>query len=187
MDVLDAVVGGLFGLLVGVVGDRSVWRREVRAERREQRRQAAEAILPGLRTLRDLAREAAVSPDPHRWSKAVVDTFAAIDSVANRLPDRWLHLGHSVRAATGEVAGAVTFSDLDPAAREVPLPAYNRQWAMYAEEYLDYTIYRLQTWRDLPQLSRARAPELLNFDTWLYDTGRVDRVPLGWRRRRRRP
>ena len=190
MDIVGAVVSGIVGVLVGAVGDRAVLHRQVVTERREQRKEAANRILPGLRRLRGLAREAEVRRKPKTWSRAVVDCFAAIDDAANRLPDSWRHLTQSVRIATGEVAGAVTFSDLGPQSRDAPLPAYDHQWAMYASEYLDYVIFRVQQWRDEPKLGRTRVPRLVNFDHWLFETGRTDGpAPLGRKahHRRRRP
>jgi len=127
MDIVGAAVGGFFGLLVGAVTDRAVLHRQVVTERREQRKEAADRILPELRRLRDLTRDAEVRRKPKTWSRAVVDSFAAIDDVANRLPADWRHLRQSVRIDTGEVAGAVTFSDLGPQSRDAPLPAYNYQ------------------------------------------------------------
>lgn len=189
MDIADAAVGGAFGLLIGAAADRAVLHRQVVTERREQRKEAANRILPGIRRLRNLTRDAEVQRKPKTWSKAVVDSFAAIDEVTNRLPEGWRHLTQSVRIATGEVAGAVMFSDLGPQSRGAPLPAYDRQWAMYASEYLDYVILRVQRWRDEPKLGRTRVPNLLAFDDWLFQTGRTDKPsPLGrgFGRRRRR-
>lgn len=187
VDIVNASVAGTFGLLIGAATDRVVLRRQVVTERREQRREAADRILPGLRRLRDLTRDAEARRKPKTWSRAVVDSFAAIDDVSNRLPQSWRHLRQSVRIATGEVAGAVTFSDLSPQTRDVPLPAYNHQWAMYASEYLEYVIFRVQQWRDEPRLGRTQVPDLLNYDNWLYDTDRTDGpAPLGWKPRRSR-
>lgn len=186
MELAAAVVGGLLLILSGVVADRLILHRQVGVERRVQRREAAEAVLPGLRKVRQLVRDASTSRDAKAWADAVWELFPAIDTVLTRLPDSWAHVERSVRAAIGEVAGPVVLSDLDPDLRSFDVVEYDRLWAAHAEEYLDYVIHRIQIWRDEPKRGTAAPPELLHYDAWLYDTGRVDYAPLGRRRRRRR-
>lgn len=181
---LAAVVSGAFGLAGGALISRMTLQRSAAEERRAQRLNAADAILPGVRLLRQMLRELPTNRDAARWVQAVAELFAAMDGVITRLPDSWGHLERSLRAALGEVVGPVAVSDIDPEMREFELAEYSRQWAMHAEEYFAYAIHRVELWRDDPKRGDVAAPELLSFDGWLYAHDLSDYRPFGQRRRR---
>lgn len=181
---LAAVVSGAFGLAGGALISRMTLQRSAAEERRAQRLNAADAILPGARLLRQMLRELPTNRDVGRWVEAVAELVAAMDGVITRLPNSWGHLERSLRAALGEVVGPVAVSDIDPEMREFELAEFSQQWGMHTEEYFDYVIHRLQLWRDDPKRGAAVAPELLSFDGWLYAHGLSDYRPFGVRRRR---
>jgi hypothetical protein len=165
MDVL-ALLGPLgSGIALGVLGDRLALRREHGRDRVSRARDAAEALLPPLRRLRDLARDSQYDEHhPRAWSEAMTGFARTYDDVGHRLPDGWRHLRQSVRAAIGEFVGGVVMADLDKRMVEYALATPDREWLSHAIDYLEYVVNRLQRWQDEPL---RRRDVLLDFDAWL--------------------
>ena len=170
-------------IITGVMGYRLALRKSHRDEFGSQRREAADTVLPGLIELRDLirGRGSPATATAAVWSRTVVTTFDALESMQHRFPDGWRHMGRSVRGAVGEFAGGVASSDLVRYGTELHLAPYCGKWAAYGEDYLSYTIRSLREWRDEPRSGRRHVPELLQFDSWLHRSGRMDGEPCGCR------
>lgn len=164
VDILTLVGPLGTGVLLGVLGDRLALRRENGRDRLARARDAAQALLPPLRRLRDLARDSQhETHHPRVWSEAIAAFARCCDDVGHRLPDNWRHLRQSVRAAVGEFVGGVAMADLDKRMVDYPLAAPDPEWLMHAVDYLEYVVRLVQQWQDEPSHRRV----LLGFDAWL--------------------
>lgn len=137
---------------------------------------SAEQLAGPLRQLRVLLRShGRIQPAPSSGSVAAVYLAwtAAFDRVGHRLPEKWQHIGRSVRAAAGEAFGAVTFADIRPETATEPLAEPDYKWQEYADDYLDYLLAAVLRWGDSTD---PRTRELWQYDPWLRNTGRTGPV-----------
>jgi hypothetical protein len=137
---------------------------------RAERMTVASDLYGPLRELQSLLRKHGRLPVTESQAASAFHSF--YDSYArhrHRLPDNWLHLSRSVRAAAGTALGAVAFVDLDPTVEFTELAEPDGQWRDYADDYIDYLVDRIMRWAG-PGLPRAQ--ELAPFDPWLVSTGR---------------
>jgi hypothetical protein len=137
---------------------------------RAERMTAASDLYGPLRELQLLLRKHGRLPVSESQAASAFRSF--YDSYArhrHRLPDSWLHLSRSVRAAAGTALGAVAFVDLDPTVEFAELTEPDSQWRDHADDYIDYLVDRIMRWSG-PGLPRAQ--ELAQFDPWLVRTGR---------------
>ena len=144
-------------------------------ERYSLRRAAADDLYPTLRQLQRVVRKhGRIEVSVAEVAIAFRVLFEALGRQEHRLPESWRHLSRSMRAAAGTALGGVSFVDLDPRAETLELADPDGHWHDYADDYIDYVVYRVMRWGDS---LRGRALEMLDFDTWLVRTGR--REPFG--------
>lgn len=154
-----ALVGGAIASIATAAAHRS-------KDRAAGRRSAADAICPRLQDLLQLVRKWDRDAAVVRWFEATEGALNAIEAETHRLPEGWGHLRRSIRAAIGEATGMFAFADRSLPDPTAELPERCPTWADNAEEYLAYALRSVRTWRDLAASPR-RAPELVDFDTWL--------------------
>lgn len=148
------------------VGGRTSRRNDERAMAASDRRQAADACVVAISTVRDLLTRAETERDPREWSRILSDALDTIDDARDYLPKTMRHLHRGVRDATGEALGAVSLVRLRPLDGAPELAPFDREWTILAVEYLDYAVLRLRRLRSSPA-KRAKEVNLLSFDEWL--------------------
>lgn len=137
---------------------------------RAERMTAASDLYGPLRELQSLLRKHGRLPVTESEAASAFRSF--YDSYARHrhcLPESWLHLSRSLRAAAGTALGAVAFVDLDPTVEFADLAEPDGQWRDHADDYIDYLVDRIMRWAG-PGLPKAQ--ELTPFDPWLVRTGR---------------
>jgi hypothetical protein len=173
---MELLISAVPGLIAGLFGSYTAYRLSTRtardAESRAIRREASADLSAPLRDLRTMTR---------RWGRAelsqaevasaVVAWSEAFDRQGHRLPDKWRHVGRSVRAAVGEVFGGVAMVDLRPNMGDYPLAEPNFKWQDFADDYLTFVLNAVVRWGD----AQPRSTTLHDFDSWLYATGRRSR------------
>lgn len=172
MDLIELVKALLGPAVSGVIGFASATMVYRRKELRSRRSDAVDAIVPPLDVVRRLVRHADLYADGREWTAAAADALDAVEAQAHRLPPRWRHLRHSVRAAIGTLTGMPGWADRLPPGTEASLLPYCSLWADHAESYLTYSIRALREWKDGAQ-GWPRPTALLDFDTWLKRTDRT--------------
>ena len=164
MDLASESVAALFGGAIASIATTAAHRSKDRAA---GRRSAADAICPRLQDPLQLVRKWDRDAAVVRWFEATEGALNAIEAETHRLPEGWGHLRRSIRAAIGEATGMFAFADRSPPPDPTAeLPERCPTWADNAEEHLAYARRSVRTWRDL-ETSPRRAPELVDFDTWL--------------------
>lgn len=84
------------GVFLGVLGDRLALRREYDRDRLARSRDAAQALLPPLRRLRDLARDSQHDEHhPRAWSEGITEFARCYDDVGHRAPEGRVTCGTS--------------------------------------------------------------------------------------------
>lgn len=162
----------LVGAFVGAfASSRFAYQQQAFSERDKQRREAADATLPPLLTLRRLLRNAEKSRSNKEWAEATEAAYEALDDVRHMLPPSLRHLKRSVRISLGEAMGGVAAADVDPRMLDYELEPYNYRWVSFAEEYLGEVINLIRLWRDASR-SSASSIKMMDFDDWLRSTGR---------------
>ena len=139
-------------------------------DHRQRRRRAAADVFRRLRRLRKLLLHAETERDRTTWIRAITKTFDTIDQHQELLPPATRHLKRSLRAALGEAVGAVAAADLDTVT--APLAAFDRQWAVYGGDYIEYLLTRLAPWHSAYSNRRAEKAAALTYDEWLQHTDR---------------
>lgn len=170
---MDVILSALLGTLAGLVGSYAGYRFTGRAARaaefRAVRREAAADLSSPLRDLRSMVRRwGRVDLAQEEVGSALVAWAEAFDRQRHRLPEEWQHIGRSVRAAVGEVFGAVALADLRPDMTTNPLAAPDFEWQDFADDYITYVLDVVVRWGDQQRASS----KLHNFDAWLDATGR---------------
>ncbi|WP_148615477.1 hypothetical protein [Nocardioides rubriscoriae] len=146
-------------------------------EMRTLRLGSAEELARPLRDLQGLLRRHGhiePSPTPGEIAAAIVEWTTAFDRVGHRLPDAWQHIGRSVRAATGEAFGAVTFANILPETATESLAGPHFRWQDYADEYIDNLLAAVLRWCDPTDGDDRGKRPLIQYDPWLRQTGRTD-------------
>lgn len=168
----------LLSVASGVGASCLTWRlttKSVReAEVRVLRREAAVELSVPLRQMQTLIRRHGRTdppPSPGEVASAFVAWTTAFDQFGHRLPDRWQHVGRSVRAASGTVFGPVTFADIRPESAGEALEVPNFVWQDFGDDYIDYLLRAFLPWGD--SLTDGRRI-VWDFDGWLRETGRRD-------------
>jgi hypothetical protein len=145
----------LLSVASGVGASCLTWRlttKSVReAEVRVLRREAAVELSVPLRQLQTLIRRHGRTnppPSPGEVASAFLAWTTAFDQFGHRLPDRWQHVGRSVRAASGTVFGPVTFADIRPETVGEALEAPNFVWQDFGDDYIDYLLRVFLPWGD---------------------------------------
>lgn len=176
---MELLISMLPGVLSGLVGSYAGYRLSCRATRaadsRSICREAAADLSAPIRDLRSMTRRwGRVEVGQGEVGSAVVAWSEAFDRQGHRLPAEWRHIGHSVRAAVGEVFGGVVMADLRPEMADFPLAKPDFKWQDFADEYLTYVLDGVVRWGDGERSARG----LRDFDSWLEATGRRNRSPL---------
>jgi hypothetical protein len=102
---LATVVAAFVGTLVSY---RLESRRMERRSHTKRRLEAAEALLPPLKDMRRLCRDAKHERSFLEWATSLEAAFDAIDDARHVLPPKVRHLKRGLRAAIGEAMGEVS-------------------------------------------------------------------------------
>lgn len=170
MELLLAMIPGILSALIGsYAGFRLSTRAAREAEARSIRREAAADLSAPVRDLRSMIRRQGQGDlSPAEVASVVVAWSEAFEWQTHRLPDKWRHVGRSVRAASGEVFGGVAMADILPEMSRFPLAEPNPRWQTFADGYLSYVLNLIARWGD----GQSSAAALLDFDAWLGVTAR---------------
>lgn len=149
-------------------------RAERKRELRERNRAASLDLAASLRDLRTLLRRRGHLPVSSREvSNAVGAWTEAWDRQKHLVPATYSSAGSSVRAAVGEVFGAVALVDLRPDLADYPLAEPDFMWQDFGASYIDYVLDALVRWGDVTAETRK---QIVSFDRWLVSTGRRNHV-----------
>lgn len=150
-------------------------RAEGKRDLRERNRGAAVDLAAALRDLRTLLRRRGHLPvSPREVSNAVGAWTEAWDRQKHLVPATYGSAGSSVRAAVGELFGAVALVDLRPDLADYPLADPDFMWQDFGACYIDHVLDALVRWGDGTTETRKK---ILSFDQWLVKSGR--RNPVG--------
>lgn len=138
---------------------------------RTRRRLVADELWEAVDGLQQLVQRADSSSDPVALAAAIDRVYLVFRRSERVRPWAFRHLQRSVRDSVGGAIGGAVWIDFRDICEHEPV-TYDRLWAQYAAEYLSLTRDRVAEWRAAYSERRADKVTLVDYNTWLLDTGR---------------
>ena len=166
--VLAKTATGFLGTLLTLWnGNRS----KAAEDARTRRRFTADDLWDAIDGLQQLVQRAYSSSDPIALATAIDRAYIAFRRSERVRPWAFRHLQRSIRDSIGEAIGGPVWIDFRDISEHEPV-TYDRLWAQYAAEYLSLTRDRVAQWRAAYSERTAAKVILVDYNTWLLDTGR---------------